>query len=433
MTDLLITYISFAHLFGFTLAFFLLDKFYQKPKRNYALVILILGFSLYVGQYFSNIDILILYVFFLLLSLKNSTKKNVPHSLLIVSISYLLELITSELMKPLFFKSLEVNQPIKQFLFLLSILTSTFILITMSSLGINKWILPKISGGRKEATISYLLTLCLLGYQTYWLLTFYAKGFPFLSEFILIFYTILTVLIISVIQTFTKNEELKFQVQQRKLEYDMMSKYAEEVKKQYQDIRKFRHDYVNILSSIEYYLDQDNIEELKQFYHTSVKQTKALFKTNMIRLDDLQKIDSIEIKSILTTKLITAQEKQIDVQIEVNETISATLSVDPVILIRILGILLDNAIEELELLNDGKLLVGIFIMEGALMFIIQNTVRENIEPLHLLKKEGFSTKGENRGLGLANVEELILLEPRLLLETTIANNVFIQKITIMKG
>ena len=116
-----------------------------------------------------------------------------------------------------------------------------------------------------------------------------------------------------------------------------------------------------------------------------------------------------------------------------NETIPSDLSVDPVVLIRILGILLDNAIEELESLNEGELLVGIFIMNGDLMFIIQNTVRENMEPLYLLKKEGFSTKGDNRGFGLANVEELILLEQRLLLETTATNEVFIQKITIMKG
>lgn len=58
-----------------------------------------------------------------------------------------------------------------------------------------------------------------------------------------------------------------------------------------------------------------------------------------------------------------------------NETIPSDLSVDPVILIRILGILLDNAIEELESLKEGKLLVGIFITNGDLMFIIQNTVR----------------------------------------------------------
>lgn len=433
MNDLLIAYISFAHLLEFTLAYFLLDQLYLKTKINYALILLILLFGLYIGQNFSYLDTLILFIFFFFLSLKNSTKKNVAHSLLVVVIAYLLETLTSQLIRPLFFKSIESTQSNEQFFLFFLILITSFILIFIGAKSINKWVLPIISGSRKESTISYLLTLCLLAYQIYWLLDNYAKNTPFLRGFILVFYVILVTLILSIIQTFTKNEELTFQAQQRKLEYDMMRKYAEEIKKQYQNMRKFRHDYVNILSSIEYYLDQNKIEELRQFYHTSVKQTKTLFKTNMLRLDDLQKINSIEVRSILTAKLIAAQEKKIDVQVEVNETIPSDLSVDPVVLIRILGILLDNAIEELESLNEGELLVGIFIMNGDLMFIIQNTVRENMEPLYLLKKEGFSTKGDNRGFGLANLEELILLEQRLLLETTATNEVFIQKITIMKG
>jgi len=433
MTNLLITYISFAHLFEFTLAYYLLDKLYLKAKINYGLVLLVLLFGLYVGQNFSNLDTLILFIFFFFLSLKNSTKKNVAHSLLVVALAYLLEISTSRLMRPIFYKSFESTQSTEQLFLFLLILITTFILIIVGSWLVTKWILPKVSGGRKESAIAYLLTLCLIIYQTYWLLFHYAKNTPLLRGFILVFYVILIALIVSVIQTFTKNEELKYQAQQRKIEYELMSKYAGEVKKQYQDMRKFRHDYVNILSSIEYYLDQNKIEELKQFYHTSVKQTKTLFKTNMLRLDDLQKIDSIEVKSILTTKLITAQEKNIDVQIEVAERIPENLSVDPVILIRILGILLDNAIEELESSQEGKLLVGIFIMKGDVLFIIQNTVRNNVEPLHVLKKEGFSTKGNNRGLGLSNIQELILLEQQLLLETTITNEVFIQKITIMKG
>ncbi|MFS7004518.1 GHKL domain-containing protein [Carnobacterium maltaromaticum] len=125
--------------------------------------------------------------------------------------------------------------------------------------------------------------------------------------------------------------------------------------------------------------------------------------------------------------------KKIDVQIEVSENISKNIPIDPVILIRILGILLDNAIEELETLTYGKLLVGIFTINSDLVFIIQNNVREDIESVQLLKKQGYSTKGETRGIGLANVEELISLEPRLLLETTIKDKLFIQKIIIMKG
>lgn len=336
-------------------------------------------------------------------------------------------------MRPIFLKSIESTQLSYLFFMLICIIVGTFSLIFFSSWLIQKWILSRINFGKKETVISYSLTLCLLAYQTYWLIAIYSEHTPLLKIFIIVFYTILITPILSFIQTLKKNEELKLQAHQRKIEYDIMSKYAEEVKEQYQKIRTFRHDYINILSSIEYYLEQNKIEELKIFYHAHVKQTKTLFKKNMLRLDDLQKIEAIEIQSILATKLIMAQEKKIDVQIEVSENIPKNMPVDPVILIRILGILLDNAIEELESLTSGKLLVGVFTINNDFIFIIQNTIREDIESLQLLKKQGYSTKGKNRGIGLSNVDQLISLEPSLLLETTIKNKVFIQKIIIMKG
>lgn len=433
MTELLINYISFSHLIEFTLAYFLLDQLYMQNKITYLLVTLALLFSVYIGGSFTIIDTLLLFIFFFFLSIKNSKSKNIIHSLLTVSIAYLLEIFTTILMRPLFLKSIESTKLTNTFFMFICIVVGTFSLIFLSSWYIRKWILSRINFGKKETALSYLLTLCLLAYQTYWLLAIYSSHTPLLKIFIIVFYAILIIPILSFIQTLKKNEELKFQAHQRKIEYDMMSKYAEEVKEQYQKIRKFRHDYVNILSSIENYLEQNKIEELKVFYHAHVKQTKSLFKSNMLRLDDLQKIEAIEIQSILATKLIMAQEKKIDVQIEVSENISKNIPIDPVILIRILGILLDNAIEELETLTYGKLLVGIFTINSDLVFIIQNNVREDIESVQLLKKQGYSTKGETRGIGLANVEELISLEPRLLLETTIKDKLFIQKIIIMKG
>lgn len=432
MTNIIITYVTFSHLVGFTLAYFMLDQLYLKNKINYVLVPLIMLLGIYVGSTLAYIDTLILFLFFFFLSIKNSSKKNVAHSLLVVSTAYFLEMMTTELFRPLFFQIIAAKQFCEQIFLLFLILATTISIISIVSWLINKWVFPSIRG-KNLSVLSYLLTMFLLAYQTYGLLTIYIDNIPLLKDFILIFYGILIALIISVIKTFSKNEILNFQAKQRELEYDMMSKYSEEVKKQYQEIQKFRHDYINILSSIEYYLDHNKIAELKRFYHTNVKQTKTLFKTNILRINDLEKIESLEIRSIVSTKLITAQEKNIDVQIEVNEKIPVNISLDSVILIRILGILLDNAIDELESLKSGSLLVGIFIISGDVVIIIQNTVRENVEPLHLLKKEGFSTRGNSRGLGLSNVQELILLEPQLLLETIIENNLFIQKITIMKG
>ncbi|MFQ7233874.1 MAG: GHKL domain-containing protein, partial [Enterococcus hulanensis] len=63
--------------------------------------------------------------------------------------------------------------------------------------------------------------------------------------------------------------------------------------------------------------------------------------------------------------------------------------------------------------------------------IIQNTIREKTLPLQELKQTGVSTRGEKRGLGLSNAEEILLKEPNILLETVIEEKIFIQRVTIL--
>ena len=48
----------------------------------------------------------------------------------------------------------------------------------------------------------------------------------------------------------------------------------------------------------------------------------------------------------------------------------------------------------------------------------------------MLFKQGFSTKGENRGLGLSNLKEIIDKYKNVTLDTFIKNELFFQEITI---
>jgi two-component system sensor histidine kinase AgrC len=228
-----------------------------------------------------------------------------------------------------------------------------------------------------------------------------------------------------------RHQKLALETQKKEIEYQSMQLYTAELNKQYQEIRKFRHDYINILSSMESYMELEQMSELKDYYHQHIQPTRAIFSEHFTKLNDLQKIEDPAIRSIFMTKLVLAQEKNISVQLEISELIQLQDSIDPVILVRIFGILLDNAIEELTILNKGELEIAIFKLEQDTIFIIQNTARVNIEPLHQLKTNGFSTKGNHRGIGLSTVDNLIKQVPNLLLETIIENQLFTQKLTIL--
>ena len=87
------------------------------------------------------------------------------------------------------------------------------------------------------------------------------------------------------------------------------------------------------------------------------------------------------------SKLISTQEKGMDVQLEVTEPIEE-LAIDSISLVRILGVL-DNSIEEIEFLGEGKLVIAVYKDASAVHIIIQNSCRKNLPKFHLLKQRGF--------------------------------------------
>ncbi len=60
-----------------------------------------------------------------------------------------------------------------------------------------------------------------------------------------------------------------------------------------------------------------------------------------------------------------------------------------------------------------------------------NKCKDSIPRVHELFEEGFSTKGDNRGLGLSTLKEITDNNDNVLLDTVIENGFFIQKIEII--
>ena len=144
----------------------------------------------------------------------------------------------------------------------------------------------------------------------------------------------------------------------------------------------------------------------------------------------MEKIKLNSLKSILAVKILQAEENNINVSLEIIDDISQKLLIKDTILIRMIGIIIDNAIEETSLLDDGEIQIAIFSDKEYVYIIVKNNVRPTIEPLHVLKKEGFSTKGDNRGIGLSNLQELTENNSNIMLETQIKEGFFIQKMMI---
>ncbi|MFG6347911.1 MAG: GHKL domain-containing protein [Lachnospiraceae bacterium] len=205
--------------------------------------------------------------------------------------------------------------------------------------------------------------------------------------------------------------------------------YTRNLEAMYNSLRSFKHDYVNILLSLSGYIEEGDLDRLKDFFESKIFPTKNLITGEDYKLNHLSNISVLEIKSLLSAKMIYAHESGIDVTIDIPDKVESFL-IDTVDLARILGIFLDNAIEATLETEQPQIGLNIIQNKTGVSIIISNRFLDNGVMLHKLKQKGFSTKIGHQGIGLWNAQKIISSYDNVLLETTMKCDYFTQHIEL---
>lgn len=238
--------------------------------------------------------------------------------------------------------------------------------------------------------------------------------------------TVLLSLVILLLSAFALRE-MKYK---RKLqEIEAYYEYTLRIESINNEMRKFRHDYVNILTTLSDYIREDDMPGLRKYFDEHIVPMKDKLKTRSIKMNGIEKLKVREIKGLITTKIIQAQEKRIPISIEVPDEIDR-IDMNTVELSRIIGIIVDNAIEASENLEEPLINIAFIYNDESVTFIVMNKCGDDIPKIHELFEQGFSTKGDNRGLGLSTLKELTDSNENVLLDTVIENGYFVQKVEI---
>ena len=205
--------------------------------------------------------------------------------------------------------------------------------------------------------------------------------------------------------------------------------YTRNLEAMYNSLRSFKHDYVNILLSLSSYIEDGDMDRLKDFFERKIFPTKNLITGEDYKLNQLSNISVLEIKSLLSAKMIYAHESGIDITIDIPDKVESFL-IDTVDLARILGNFLDNAIEATLETEQPQIGLNIIQNKTGVSIIISNRFRDNGLMLHKLKQKGFSTKIGHQGIGLGNAQKIISSYDNVLLETTMKCDYFTQHIEL---
>lgn len=237
---------------------------------------------------------------------------------------------------------------------------------------------------------------------------------------VLISISLLITLIIG-IRAFYNEKELQI----KKEELLSLQNYITQTEHAYIEMRKFKHDYINIISSIAGYIYDKNFDGLEIYFEENIAPMPKVFNNNTLELTALNKITLIELKGLLTIKIIQAQEKKIKIKVDIVDYITE-LNWDTISMCRGLGILIDNAIEAAEISERKEINLGLICKKNEKIIIIQNSYFGNKPKLSIIYNENFSSKGENRGMGLKTLREIISREKNIILETKVDEVYFTQ-------
>ena len=193
-------------------------------------------------------------------------------------------------------------------------------------------------------------------------------------------------------------------------------------------VRGFKHDFDNIVTTIGGYVKTDDMEGLKRYYSQLEDDCQ---KVNNLYLLDPDIINNPGIYNLLTTKYQEADEKGIKVNLTFLLDLN-NINMKIYEFARILGILLDNAIEAASEC-DEKILNIIFRRDSKNsvdIIKIENTYKDKNVNIENIFNKGISGKENHTGLGLWEVKQILKKNNNLNLHTTKNEQFFIQQLEI---
>ena len=194
------------------------------------------------------------------------------------------------------------------------------------------------------------------------------------------------------------------------------------------NVRGFKHDFDNIVTTIGGYIRTEDMEGLKNYY---LQLEDDCQRVNNLYLLNPDVINNDGIYNLLTKKYYEAESKDIKVNMTFLLDLN-TLHMKIYEFARILGILLDNAIEASSECNEK--IINITFRNDSKnsrqVISIENTYNDkNIDTEKIFEK-GISGKENHTGLGLWEVRKLVKKNDNLNLYTSKDDKFFSQQLEI---
>ena len=192
--------------------------------------------------------------------------------------------------------------------------------------------------------------------------------------------------------------------------YNILLNYLEQYEKEIEEKRKLVHDFKNQLIVINGYADPSNTK-LKEYISEIIKENRVIRDNYLVK--NIDKIPS-GLKGLIYYKF-SQLDKSMNIDLLIKKKVKEFDDLNPKVnkdVIKIVGILLDNAIESARASNDKYISLEMKKEDNKILIIIENSTDKKVDTSKIMGT-GFSTKGKNRGYGLSIVNDIIKSNDKL--------------------
>ena len=272
--------------------------------------------------------------------------------------------------------------------------------------------------------ISFILGLIVLCIQLS-ITVYYTNTLPIIIS-ILSFICLLAYFSISI---YSLTRVIKLTVTKKQLQN--AEEYNKTLQILHDNVRCFKHDFDNIVTTIGGYIRTNDMQGLEKYY----KQLEEdCLKVNNLYMLNPNVINNPGIYSLLTNKYYKAE--NLDIKLTITSLLDLnTINMKIYEFSRILGILLDNSIEaaskcdekiiNITFRNDDK--------NNRQLVIIENTYSNKDVDLDEIFEKGVTGKENHTGLGLWEIRKILKRNNNLNLHTTKSDKFFTQQFEIYKN
>lgn len=243
---------------------------------------------------------------------------------------------------------------------------------------------------------------------------------------IITFLSFISLLAYFAISIYSSTRVFKLILTTRKLE--SAEAYNNTLRILHDNVRGFKHDFDNIVTTIGGYIKTNDMEGLKNYYSQLEDDCQRVNNLYILNPDI---VNNDGIYNLLTKKYYEAEREDIKVNITFLLDLS-TLHMKIYEFARILGILLDNAIEASS--ESTEKIINLSFRDdfrnSRQLITIENTYSNKDVNTDIIFEKGVSGKDDHTGLGLWEVRKLIKKNNNINLFTTKDDKFFKQQLEI---